>query len=209
MARQLIVVSREDVALYHALRADWAGDPNVAVVLDRRRDQRRHETTAVAIERRREDRRQRVPLEMHLAWRGGGATARRSDVLSVLSRGAASIVVRQRPVAKAETRAPEVTPAGEVRDESFDASSMVSAPANAVVALVILVGTLSGGIFGGLALWLFLAYEFTSRRGRHGSMTTWRPEAFTSWLRPLHKLRSSYRSSASVDRPAKPRSSSL
>jgi hypothetical protein len=203
MARQLIVVSREEVALYHALYTDWVGDPHVAVVLDRRRDQRRHESTAVALERRREDRRQHAPLETHLAWRGGGAGARRADVLSVLSREAVSIVVRQRPGAKAVARAPLATPAGDVRDDAFDTSPMPSVPANAVVALVILIGTLSGGIVGGLALWLFLAYEFTSRRGRQGSLTTLGPGAFTWWLRPLHKLRSSRRSEVPVDKAGK------
>jgi hypothetical protein len=205
MARQLIVVSRENVGLYHALCADWAGDFDVAVVLDRRQGQRRHETAAVAVERRREERRQHDPVEAYLAWRGGGAPARRADVLSVLNCGVSSIVVRQRPGAKAEARAPLVTPIGEVRDDSrndsFDTSPMMSLPANAVVALVILVGTLSGGIVGGLALWLFLAYEFTSRRGRPGSAATRRPEVW--WLRPLHKLHGAYRASQPVDRVGK------
>jgi hypothetical protein len=203
MARKMIVVSREEIGLYHALCADWVGDPDVAVVLDRRREQRRHDTTAVVVERRRADRRHDAPFETHLAWRGGGAAARRADILSVFSRGALSIVVRQRPGAKAEARAPLVTQTGEVRDEALDASSMLSLPANAVVALVILVGTLSGGIVGGLALWLFLAYEFTSRRGRPGSAATRRPEVFRWWLRPLHKLHGAYRASQPVDRVGK------
>jgi hypothetical protein len=203
MARQLIVVSREDVGLYHALCADWAGDPDVAVVLDRRRGQRRHDTAAVPVERRRQERRQHPPLEAHLAWRGGGATARKSDVLSVLSRGSSSIVVRQRPVAKSERRAAlRPSSSGEVREESFDVS-MLSAPANTVVALVILVGTLSGGIVGGLALWLFLAYEFASRRDTRGSVTSSRPDVLTWWQRPLHKLRRSYRPWAPAEKSSK------
>jgi len=194
MARQLIVVSREDVGLYHALCADWAGDPDVAVVLDRRRDDRRHETTAVAIERRREERRQHAPVEAHLAWRGGGVSARKSDVQSLFSRGCLSVVVRQRPGAKAERRTPVPAPSGEVRDESLETFSMMTAPSNAIIALVILVGTLSGGIVGGLALWLFLAYEFRSRR-------TDPPELLTRWLRPLHRLRRSYHSWPPAEKP--------
>jgi hypothetical protein len=200
MARQLIVVSREDVGLYHALCADWVGDPDVAVVLDRRRQQRRHGTAAVTIDRRRQERRQHPPLEAHLAWRGGGAAARKSDVLSVLSRGASSIVVRQRPGAKAEHRAPLLPSSGEVRDESPETLSMMSAPANTVIALVILIGTLSGGIVGGLALWLFLAYEFASRPDPHGYVSSSRPEIVTWWQRPLYKLRRSYRSWAAAER---------
>ena len=202
MARQLIVVSREDVGLYHALCADWLGDPDVTVVLDRRRGQRRQEAIAPVIERRRGERRQHPPLEAHLAWSGGGAAARKSDVMSVLSRCSSGIIVRQRPRAKAERRAPLRPPTAEVRDESYDVS-MMGAPATTVVALVILLGTLSGGIVGGLALWLFLAYEFASRRGGHGSVTASRPDVSAWWQRPLHKLRRSYRSWAPVEKSGK------
>jgi len=202
MARQLIVVSREDVGLYHALCADWLGDPDVTVVLDRRRGQRRQEAIAPVIERRRGERRQHPPLEAHLAWSGGGAAARKSDVMSVLSRCSSGIIVRQRPRAKAERRAPLLpSSSAEVREEFYDIS-MISAPANTVAALVILIGTLSGGIVGGLALWLFLAYEFAARRGRPGSVTT-SPDVFTWWLRPLHKLRRASRSWAPAEKSGK------
>ena len=200
MARQLIVVSREDVGLYHALCADWAGDPDVAVVLDRRQDQRRHKTAAVAVERRRDERRQHIPVETHLAWRGGGASARKSDVRSVFSQGCRSIVVRQRPGAKAERRAAPPAPSDEVRNEPPYDGSIMTAPATTVVALVILVGAMSGGIVGGFALWLFLAYEFGSRRETHGSVTSSRPRIATWWQRPLHKLRRSYRPWGSAEK---------
>jgi hypothetical protein len=192
MARQLIVVSREDIGLYHALCADWIGDPDVAVVLDRRRGQRRQELTNPMVERRREERRQHPLLEAHLAWSGGGAAARKSHVRSFLSRSSYGVVVCQRPMAKADGRAPLRPPTAEVRDESFDVS-MMSAPATTVVALVILIGTLSGGIVGGLALWLFLAYEFAAPRGRQGAATSSRADVFSWWQRPLHKLRRSSR----------------
>jgi len=70
---------------------------------------------------------------------------------------------------------------------------MMTAPANAIVALIILIGTLSGGIVGGLALWLFMAFEFASRRSHPPELSTW-------WLRPLHKLQLSYRSSAPAEK---------
>jgi hypothetical protein len=202
MARQLIVVSREDIGLYHALCADWVADPDVAVVLDRRRGQRRQEPTNPMVERRREERRQHPLLEAHLAWSGGGAAARKSHVRSFLSRSSYGIIVCQRPMAKADGRAPVRPPNAEARDESFDVS-MMSAPATTVVALVILIGTLSGGIVGGLALWLFLAYEFAARRGGHGSVTRSRPDVLTWWQRPLHKLRRSYRPWATAEKSSK------
>src|SRR5205814_1166166 len=87
MARQFIIVSRDDLGLYHMLSADWAGDPDLAVVLDRRVRQRRDEPVTATTERRRADRRQHVPVEALLTWRGGGATARRADVLATLNEG--------------------------------------------------------------------------------------------------------------------------
>ncbi len=199
MARQLIIVSRDDVGLYHALCADWAGDPDVAVVLDRRRGQRRHETVPAAVERRRVERRQHPPIETYLAWRGGGAPARRSDVRSALNGGSLGVVVRQRPCAKAERRTPLRPPDVDVRDGSVD-SLMTGAPSAALAALVIGLGTLSGGIVSGLALWLLMTCEFGSRGRWEGSAVNTRPDLFRWWRRPAQKLFRSSRTSAPAEK---------
>jgi len=68
---------------------------------------------------------------------------------------------------------------------------------------VILVGTLSGGIVGGLALWLFLAYEFGSQHDRRRSVASSPPGLSTWWLRPLHKLQRSYRSLVPAEKSRK------
>ena len=164
MARQLIVVSRDDLGLYHTLSADWAGDRDFAVILDRRVRQRRHESVTATIERRGADRRQYPPVEAFLTWRGGGATARRSDVQATLSGGPASIAVRQRPSAKAEGRTTLQRETGLSHEQAAAHQPTIGAPTNVAVALVALLGSFSGGIFGGLALWLFLTYEFSRRR---------------------------------------------
>jgi hypothetical protein len=162
MARQFIIVSREDLGLYHMLSTDWAGDPDLSVVLDRRVRQRRDESVTATIERRRADRRQHVPVEALLTWRGGGATARRADVLATLSEGPASIAVRQRPSAKAEGRTALEEDAR--HEQAAARPPMISKPTTVAIALVALLGSFSGGIFGGLALWLLLTYEFSRRR---------------------------------------------
>src|ERR671923_1271200 len=100
MAPQLIIVGRDDPALYQALCADWAGDKDVAVILDRRVAQRRHETRSVNTDRRQTDRRRKAPAEAVLAWRGGGRAARKTDVLSALNSGPVNVAVRQRPLPK-------------------------------------------------------------------------------------------------------------
>ncbi len=41
---------------------------------------------------------------------------------------------------------------------------MIPKPTDVAIALVALLGSFSGGIFGGLALWLLLTYEFPRRR---------------------------------------------
>jgi len=164
MACQFIIVSRNDVGLYHMLSADWAGDPDLSVVLDRRVRQRRDESVTAAIERRRADRRQHVPVEALLTWRGGGATARRADVLATLSEGPASVAVRQRPNARAEGRTALRQHAGLGHEQAVAHQRMIPKPTTVAIALVALLGSFSGGIFGGLALWLLLTYEFS--RGR-------------------------------------------
>ncbi len=164
MARQFIIVGREDPGLYHMLSADWAGDPDLAVIVDRRVRQRRDEPVTATTERRRAERRQEAPVEALLTWRGGGATARRADVLATLSEGPASIAVRQRPSAKAEGRTALRPHAGLSQEQAADHQPMIRKPTTVAIALVALLGSFSGGIFGGLALWLLLTYEFSRRR---------------------------------------------
>src|SRR6267143_5139253 len=164
MACQFIIVSRNDVGLYHMLSADWVGDPDLSVVLDRRVRQRRDESVTATIERRRADRRQEAPVEALLTWRGGGATARRADVLATLSEGPTSVAVRQRPSAKAEGRTALRQHASVSHEPAAAHQSMIPQPTNVAIALVALLGSFSGGIFGGLALWLLLTYEFSRRR---------------------------------------------
>jgi hypothetical protein len=164
MARQFIIVGRDDPGLYHMLSADWAGDPDLAVILDRRVCQRRDEPVTATIERRRAERRQEAPVEALLTWRGGGATARRADVLATLSEGPASIAVRQRPSAKVEGRTALRPHAGLSQEQAAAHQPMIPKPTTVAIALVALLGAFSGGIFGGMALWLLLTYEFSRRR---------------------------------------------
>ncbi len=185
MAGQCIIVSRDDLGLYHMLSADWAGDPDLSVVLDRRVRQRRDESVTATIERRRADRRQHVPVEALLTWRGGGATARRADVLTTLSEGPASIAVRQRPNAKAEGRTALAQHARLSHEQAAAHQPMIPTPTNVAIALVALLGSLSGGIFGGLALWLLLTYEFSRRRPSAPSSPAHRLAATTQKVLPI------------------------
>ena len=184
MGRQFIIVSRDDLGLYHMLSADWAGDPDLAVVLDRRVRQRRDESVTATTERRRADRRQHVPVEALLTWRGGGATARRADVLATLNEGPASIAVRQRPNAKAEGRTALRQHAGLDHEQAAPHQPMIPKPTNVAIALVALLGSFSGGIFGGLALWLLLTYEFSRRRPSVPSPATHRRAGTTQKVVP-------------------------
>jgi hypothetical protein len=194
MARRLVIVGRDDVGLYLALRADWAHEPNVTVLLDRRVGQRRQEAMTATIERRRTDRRQQSPVETYLTWRGGGASARRSDVLAALNNAAVSIAVRQRPGAKAERRPALQQTSNEVSQPAAADPPLIGASTSAVVALVILLGTMSNGIVGGVALWLFMAYEFASRPHKRGAAAASPPQGTTWWPKPLQTLVRSYRS---------------
>jgi hypothetical protein len=181
MSRRLIIVSRDDPGLYHALRADWAGDDDVAVIIDRRFAQRRQQAIAT-LDRRRADRRRSAPVEVLLAWRGGGATARKCDVSAALESGATRIAVRQRPGAKRVALSPERqrsndVPEGAAHYSPISLPASMTAPAAVVGALVILLGTVSGGIVGGLALWLFLTNELATSS-----------EPATGWQNPWKKL---------------------
>jgi hypothetical protein len=194
MARQLVIVSRDDPGLFHALRADWAGHENVAVIMDRRFGQRRR-SGATSLERRCADRRQHPPAEAYLAWRGGGAPARRADVLSVLGGGSSSIAVRQRPHSKAAGRPPSRSHSDQPH-ESAAHHTTTNAQTHVIVASVILLGALSGGLFSGLALWLFLTKEFSlvgARASSVGGPATSSSELITRWQQPLKKLLRAYR----------------
>jgi hypothetical protein len=91
-------------------------------------------------------------------------------------------------------------PANSDSEETIVRKSTIVAPTTGVVALVILLGSLSGGVVGGLALWLFLAYEFATAAPRAGgdpaSQTTSRPGLLTWCRRPLQKLLRSHGPSA-------------
>jgi hypothetical protein len=186
MAPQLIIVGRDDPGLYQALCADWAGDKDVAVIFDRRVGQRRHEPRTVDADRRQADRRRETPVEALLAWRGGGRAARKMDVLSALHGGPMSVAVRHRPLPKL-TAAP-TPPAERAADEPVVRKSPLVAPPGVVVALMILLGSLSGGVVGGVAVWLFLTYEFGSALPWSASAETQRPGLLAWCRRPLQKL---------------------
>jgi len=188
MAHQLIIVGRDDPGLYEALCADWAGDKDVAVIFDRRVGQRRHAARALEADRRQADRRRETPVEALLAWRGGGRAARKMDVLSALNSGPVSVAVRHRPLPKVTT--PRQPPAEGAADEPVVRKAPLIAPPSVVVGLMILLGSVSGGVVGGVAVWLFLTYEF-------GSVLPWsasaasqnaRPGLLAWCRRPLQKL---------------------
>ena len=164
MGNRLIIVSRDEPGLYHALREDWTADENVTVVLDRRLGERRRQAVTTGLERRRVERRMDAATNVLLTWKGGGATARRADILAALDGSAGCIAVRQKPGAKAESRSSS-RGADDHQPSSTRQPAMV-APPHAVIALVILLGTLSGGVFAGLALWLLLSFEFPAPSAR-------------------------------------------
>ena len=191
MSNRLIIVSRDEPGLYHALREDWAADENVTVVLDRRRAERRRETVSTELERRRGERRARPATDVLLTWKGGGATARKADVLAALDGSAGYIAVRQKPGAKADSRG-SMRGADDGRQPTTTRQPTMAAPTtHAIIALVILLGTLSGGVFAGLALWLLLSYEFPATTGRTARSTSPLPprtassrSGFRAWLLP-------------------------
>lgn len=57
MPTELIIVSRDNPELFESLQREHAGKPDVAVILDRRRGERRLKNTAPWMERRRGERR--------------------------------------------------------------------------------------------------------------------------------------------------------
>jgi hypothetical protein len=186
MAPQLIIVGRDDPGLYQALCADWAGDKDVAVIFDRRVGQRRHQERTIDADRRQAERRRERPVEALLAWRGGGRAARKMDVLSALNGGPMSVAVRHRPLPK--VTAPTPAPADNAADEPVTRKSPLVAPPGVVVGLMILLGSLSGGVVGGVAVWLFLTSEFGPALPWSASAGSQRPGLLAWCRRPLQKL---------------------
>ena len=63
MSGDLLIVARGQPSLYEYLRDDFATDPDVQVLMDRRHGERRRADEPFAAERRRRDRRTRAPLD--------------------------------------------------------------------------------------------------------------------------------------------------
>ena len=68
-ARDLFIVARGHVALYHALDRTFGGHGGILVLFDRRRTERRRTAQSVAEDRRRGDRRGFPRLEDTRRWR--------------------------------------------------------------------------------------------------------------------------------------------
>jgi hypothetical protein len=68
--RQRFIVATEDQALYEYLTREFAGRPDVEVIIDRRRGERRRERLARTPERRRQDRRSRSRIDDDLGMLG-------------------------------------------------------------------------------------------------------------------------------------------
>ena len=63
MTPDLLIVAKNQRALYEYLMNDFEADPEVRVVMDRRRMERRQRMEAWAAERRQSERRVRAPLD--------------------------------------------------------------------------------------------------------------------------------------------------
>ena len=66
MNEDILVVARDQRGLFEYLSLDFAEDPDVLVVIDRRVWQRRQRAGTAATERRRRDRRLRPPIDQKL-----------------------------------------------------------------------------------------------------------------------------------------------
>jgi hypothetical protein len=69
MARHLFVVSRSEASLYQYLIERFIDDPNVEVILDRRRGERRRRASQDLPGRRRADRRTHPEVDLELLSR--------------------------------------------------------------------------------------------------------------------------------------------
>ena len=67
LVRHVYVVPRDRPELEAQLAREFAGDPEVEVVLDRRRGERRRGEAPCALERRRSERRSDEPWSVHLS----------------------------------------------------------------------------------------------------------------------------------------------
>jgi hypothetical protein len=68
--RERFIVATEDQALYAYLTREFAGRPDVEVIMDRRRGERRRERLASTSERRTGDRRSRSRIDDDLGMLG-------------------------------------------------------------------------------------------------------------------------------------------
>ena len=92
MPAQVFIVARHRPELYDYLSAQFAGDANVAVVLDRRLASRRRRALPAAAERRRVDRRSRPEIEEQL---------RATSLAIVTARTTAPVPAAEAPVSEA------------------------------------------------------------------------------------------------------------
>jgi len=81
MPRFVYVIARERRDLYEILRAEFAGQADVAVVVDRRRGERRQASRDPGVELRRAERRQQRDLDAELRSVGAFITACQGLVL--------------------------------------------------------------------------------------------------------------------------------
>ena len=87
MPKELVVVSREQPELYASLKREFAGDPDVLVVLDRRRADRRTRAATPASDRRRQERRSYQEVDALRTATGADRYAR-SDMSSFFTASA-------------------------------------------------------------------------------------------------------------------------
>lgn len=66
MGGDILVVARNQRSLYEYLKNDFAGDPEVVVVMDRRQGERRRRADVSTAERRAGDRREQPALDDRL-----------------------------------------------------------------------------------------------------------------------------------------------
>jgi hypothetical protein len=88
VAKQMLVIARDEQRLYEYARRAFAGNPTVEVVLDRRRAERRRADGTRMPDRRRGDRRLTLEVDEHLRTRGWAVV--RVDVFRSLGRSTLS-----------------------------------------------------------------------------------------------------------------------
>ena len=69
MVRYLLIVARNQPDLWRYLKADFAGDEKVEVILDRRRGERRQRVQPHESERRQGERRRQPSIDKDLTYR--------------------------------------------------------------------------------------------------------------------------------------------